>query len=186
MSFEFRATLRRLKPEKHRRPLKPRAESELDFIGVGRNRPAKLLYDTTVYIDVLQDRFPRDGEAMLRATEAWHSPVTEAELAAVCGLLDPAHSGTRQIIEQVTQIIERRSAYRTLTPDSSIWREAGTLSGTLARLQGYGKHQRRRVLNDALLFASAWKYGCTVLTRNLADFDFLQQLNPSGRVLFYK
>jgi predicted nucleic acid-binding protein len=123
---------------------------------------------------------------MLRATEAWHSPVTEAELTAACGLLDPAHPGTRQIVEEIAQIIERRATYRTITPDSDIWREAGILSGTLARLQGYGNDQRRRILNDALLFASARKYGCAVLTRNLTDFDFLQQLDRSGRVLFYK
>jgi len=36
---------------------------------------------------------------MLRATEAWHCPVTEAELAATCGLLDPAHPQTPEIIE---------------------------------------------------------------------------------------
>lgn len=185
MSSEFRATLRRLKPEKHQRPLKRRPESDLDFLG-GRSRPAKLLYDTTVYIDILQNRFPRDGELMLRAAEAWHSPVTESELAAACGLLDPAHPGTRQIVEELTEIMERRPTYRTITPDSDIWREAGILSGTLARLQGLAKDQRRRILNDALLFASARKYGCAVLTRNVADFDLLQQLDPSGRVLFYK
>jgi len=60
------------------------------------------------------------------------------------------------------------------------------LSGILARAQGYGKDQRRRVLNDALLFATARKHGCAVLTRNVVGFDLLEQLNPSGRVLFYK
>lgn len=185
MSSEFQSTLRRLKPEKHQHPLKRRPESALQFLGSG-SRPAKLLYDTSVYIDILQNRFPQDGELMLRATEAWHSPVTESELAAACGLLDPSHPGTRQIVEQITAIIERRPAYRTIAPDSEIWREAGILSGTLARLQGIAKDQRRRILNDALLFASARKYGCTVLTRNLVDFDLLQQLDPSGRVLFYK
>jgi len=78
--------------------------------GTTSNRPAKLLYDTTVYIDILQDRFPRDGEQMLRATDAWHSPVTEAELAATCGLLDPTHPETRKIIGQVGAVIERRPA----------------------------------------------------------------------------
>ena len=185
MSSEFRATLRRLKPEKHQRLLKRRPESDLDFLG-GRSRPAKLLYDTTVYIDILQNRFPRDGELMLRAAEAWHSPVTESELAAACGLLDPAHPGTRQIVEELTEIMERRPTYRTITPDSDVWRDAGILSGTLARLQGLAKDQRRRILNDALLFASARKYGCAVLTRNVADFDLLQQLDPSGKVLFYR
>lgn len=185
MSSEFQATLRRLKPEKHHQALRRRPESGLDFLG-GRSRPAKLLYDTTVYIDILQNRFPHDGELMLRATQAWHSPVTESELAAACGLLDPAHPGTRQIVTQIAAIIERRPAYRTITPDSEIWRDAGILSGTLARLQGVAKDQRRRILNDALLFASARKFGCTVLTRNVVDFDLLQQLDPSGKVLFYK
>jgi predicted nucleic acid-binding protein len=155
-------------------------------MGTTSHRPAKLLYDTTVYIDILQGRFPQQGEAMLRATEAWHSPVTEAELAATCGLLDPAHSQTLQIIAQVAAVIDRRPSYRTITPDPEIWREAGELSGTLARNQGYGREQRRRVLNDALLFASARKYGCAVLSRNVRDFDFLQQLDPSGRVMFYQ
>lgn len=122
----------------------------------------------------------------MRAAEAWHSPVTEAELAAACGMLDPAHPGTRQIVEKIVRTIERRSAHRMIVPDSDIWRQAGILSGALARLQGYAKDQRRRILNDALLFASARKYGCSVLTRNIKDFDFLQQLDPSGSVLFYK
>ena len=186
MSFEFQATLRRLKPEKHRHALKPRAESELDFFGRGKHRPGKLLYDTTVYVDILQNRFPQHGERTLRAAEAWHSPVTEAELAAACGMLDPTHPGTQKVVEKICKIIERRPTHRMIIPDTDIWLEAGVLSGALARLQGYGKDQRRRTLNDALLFASARKYGCAVLTRNLTDFDFLQQLDPSGRVLFYK
>lgn len=186
MSSEFQASLRRLKPEKRRVQLVPRPESELEFLETTSDRPRKLLYDTTVYIDILQNRFPQLGESMLRATEAWHSPVTEAELAAAAGLLDPARSETHVIIEQITAAIDRRPSYRTITPDSEIWREAGILSGILARLQGYGKDQRRRALNDALLFASGRKYGCAVLTRNLRDFDFLAQLDPSGRVLFYK
>ena len=186
MSSEFQATLRRLKPGKHRAQLRPRTESELEFVGTTSHRPAKLLYDTTVYIDILQGRFPQQGEAMLRATEAWHSPVTEGELAATCGLLDPTHSQTREIIEQIAAVIDRRPTYRTIPPDSEICREAGVLSGTLARIQGYGREEQRRVLNDALLFATARKYGCVVLSRNVRDFDLLQQLDPSGRVMFYR
>jgi predicted nucleic acid-binding protein len=122
---------------------------------------------------------------MLCATEAWHSLVTEAELAAACGLLDPAHAGTREIVEQIAVVLDRRPSYRTITADREIWREAGILSGILARTQGYGREQRRRVLNDALLFETARKHGCAVLTRNVVDFDLLQQLDPSGHVMFY-
>lgn len=186
MSSEFAGTLRRLKPEKRKTQLKNRPEAELSFIENAKIRPGKLLYDTTVYIDILQDRFPRDGEAILRAAEAWHSTVTEAELAAAIGLLDPAHPQTQAITKQISEIANRRSDHRTISPDREVWRDAGVLSGVLARLQGYGREQRRRVLNDALIFATARKHGCTVLTRNVVDFDLLAQLAPSGKVLFYK
>jgi len=56
------------------------------------------------------------------------------------------------------------------------------LAGILARLQGYGRTERRKVLNEALIFATARKHGLTVLTRNSDDFDFLQQLDSAGRV----
>jgi hypothetical protein len=42
------------------------------------------------------------------------------------------------------------------------------------------------VLNGALLFETARKRGCAVLTRNVVDFDLLQQLDPSGRIMFYR
>lgn len=186
MSSEIQTTLRRLKPEKRRSQLKPRAESDLEFLENTSRSPRKLLYDTTVYIDILQNRFPRSGDVFLRAAEAWHSPVTEAELAAAIGLLDPERPETHKIVEQISAVIDRRPRHRTIVPDSQIWREAGVLSGILARLQGYGKDQRRRSLNDALLFATARKHGCAVLTRNVVDFDLLAQLDRSVRVLFYK
>ena len=186
MSSEVEAILRRIKPEKRNKPLQRRPDSALEFIETRAARPAKLLYDTTVYIDILQNRFPKEGELMLRAVDAWHSPVTEAELTAACGLLDPGHWQTREIIEEIAALIDRRPIQRTVMPDQNVWREAGIFSGILARLQGYEKDQRRRNLNDALLYVSARRYGCTVLTRNVSDFDFLQQLDPAGHVLFYR
>jgi predicted nucleic acid-binding protein len=185
LSSDFQRTLRRLKPGKYHAQLKPRSISELPFVGTAAELPNNLLYDTTVYIDVLQGRFPHKAEKILRAAGSWHSAVTESELAAACGLLNPGHSSTRQIIEQITTVINRRSEFRTLAPDREIWREAGILSGILGRLQGYASLDRRRVLNDALIFSTARKYGLTVFTRNIKDFDLLQQLVPSGRVLFY-
>ena len=186
MSSDLEATLRKLKPEKRRTPLKPRQEAGLEFVDTTSKKPRKLLYDTTVYIDILQGRFPNNGDVTLRAAEAWHSPVTEAELVAAIALLDPTNPQTPAISQEISAVIERRPTYRTIVPDAEVWREAGLLSGILARLQGYGKDHRRRLLNDSLLFASARKHGCSLLTRNVVDFDFLQQLDPSGDVLFYK
>lgn len=186
MSSDFEKTLRRLKPYKQRQPLNPRGDAELTFVDLESDRPPSVLYDTTVYIDVIQGRFPDRGETLLRTADAWHSTVAENELAATCGLLDPTHPDTKGVIKQILGIINRISPYRSLAPDREVWHDAGILTGTIARLQGTSGRDRRRILNDALIFATARKYGHTVLTRNTTDFDFLNQLDRSGRVIFYR
>lgn len=186
MSSDLANTLRQIKPEKRVAALKPRSASGLAFLGRNSSHPSKLLYDTTVYIDILQGRFPRDGEVFLRAADAWHSTVTDSELVALIGLLQPEHPRTANTVKQIAAALERRPAHRTLAPDREVWLEAGVLSGLLARLQNYGATDRLRVLNDALLFATARKHALTVLTRNTADFDLLQQLEPTCGVLFYE
>lgn len=186
MAADFKNILRRIKPGKYGHRLAPRPAGQLEFVGQAWKKHSKLLYDTTVYIDILQRRFPFDAELTLRSAEGWHSTVTEAELAALCGLLDHTHPGTRSVIEQVSAVIERRPWHRTIAPDREIWQEAGVLTGLLGRLQQYAKAERRQILNDALLFSTARKYGLTMLTRNIHDFDLLQQLQPSVRVLFYR
>jgi predicted nucleic acid-binding protein len=145
----------------------------------------KLLLDTTVYIDTLQGRLPDYAEVALRVGSLWHSTVTEAELAALAGLLDPRHPETADAITQVAASIDLRPAHRILTPDRETWREAGLLAGLLARLQGYGKNEHRKALNDALIFLTAARNGCVVLTRNLSEFDLLMQLDARGQAIFY-
>jgi len=185
-SVSARSVLRRLKPEKRRGPLTRRSISALPFVQRASDLPRTLLYDTTVYVDILQGRFPKAGELAIRAADAWHSTVTEAELIAPCGFLNPRHPNTVETTKQIIAVIERRPAHRTIAPDRETWLVAGVLSGILARLRGYGRTDRRRVLNDALIFVTARKHGMAVLTRNIDDFDFLQQLDPSGRVIFYE
>lgn len=185
MSSEIQAILRRIKPEKRRGPLVPRRVSDLPFLAHLEKFPAKLLYDTTVYIDILQGTFPRDGQFVLRAAEAWHSSISAAELAAPCAFLAPHDPRTSATVKQIVATIEAQPVHRTLTPDHETWLEAAILTGLLSRLQNYAATERRRLLNDALLFSTARKHGLTVLTRNSRDFDLLQQIEPSGRVLFY-
>jgi predicted nucleic acid-binding protein len=100
-------------------------------------------------------------------------------------LLDPAHPETASVIAQLAASIELRSEHRILTPDRDTWREAGILAGLLARLQRYGKTEQSKVLNDALIFLTATKNGCVVLTRNVTDFDLLMQLDAKGQAVFY-
>jgi predicted nucleic acid-binding protein len=185
-SSDIYRSLRRLKPEKHTAQLRLRDRSSLTFVDPLKRSFPKLLLDTTVYIDELQGRFPRNAEVALRTSELWHSTVTEAELAALAGLLDPRDPDTPQVTKLVTTSIEKRPDHRILNPDADVWRDAGILAGLLARLQQYGKSEQRRALNDALIFLSAAKHGCAVLTRNIADFDFLMQLAPFGNAIFYE
>ncbi len=185
-SSDIYRSLRRLKPEKHTTQLRPRDHSSLTFVDPLKRSFPKLLLDKTVYIDELQGRFPHNAEVALRTCELWHSTVTEAELAALAGLLDPRHPDTSQVIKQVVTSVEKRPDHRILNPDADVWREAGILAGLLGRLQQHGKSEQRRALNDALIFLLAAKHGCAVLTRNIVDFDFLMQLAPFGKAIFYE
>jgi predicted nucleic acid-binding protein len=181
----FQQSLRRLKPEKRQKTLTYRNRSQLRFLKNLKPPFPKLLLDTTVYIDALQGRLPDDAEVALRTGSLWHSSVTEAELAALAGLLDPTHPETASVIAKVAASIELRPEHRILTPDRDTWREAGILAGILARLQRYGKAEQRKALNDALIFLTATRNGCVVLTRNVTDFDLLMQLDPKGQAVFY-
>jgi predicted nucleic acid-binding protein len=162
-----------------------RDRAQLRFLPSLKPPFPKLVLDTTVYIDALQGNLPDYVEIALRAGSLWHSTVTEAELAALAGLLDPKHPNTAIAIAQVAASIELRPEHRILTPDRDIWREAGILAGLLARLQQYDKNEQHKALNDALIFLTASRNGCVVLTRNVSDFDLLMQLDPKGQALFY-
>jgi predicted nucleic acid-binding protein len=183
---EFQQSLRKLKPEKRREKLARRDRSELRYLSSLEQPFPKLLLDTAVYVDTLQGSLPAYAKVVLRAASLWHSTVAESELAVLAGLLDPAHVETTHVISQIAESVDRWPAHRILTPDRETWREAGILAGILARLQHYGKSERRKALNDALIFLTGAKNGCTVLTRNLADFDLLLQLDDRGQVAFYE
>ncbi len=60
------------------------------------------------------------------------------------------------------------------------------MSGVAFRLGGFQPGQEVAALNDATIFLHALDRGYTVLTRNIRDFDFMNQIVPSGRVLFYR
>lgn len=184
-SSEFAQSLRRIKPLKHLKRLAYRERSRLRFLPDLKPPFPKLLLDTCVYIDALQGRLPEEMVVVLRSGSLWHCAVTEAELSAVAGLLDPAHPETSKVIAQVGASLEARPPHRVLTPDRDTWHEAGIFAGLLARLQHYGKQERRKSLNDSLIFLTAIKHGCVVLTRNVSEFDLLMQLEPKGQAVFY-
>jgi predicted nucleic acid-binding protein len=184
LSSDIRSTLRRIKPEKRTGQLARRPLTALSFFQGNAALP-KVLLDTTVYVDVDQGTLPDDIDFALAGADIWHSSFTEAELVFLCGNLDPSHPASAGVVERITVSIEQRPRHRTLAPDAEIWREAGIYSGIVARLQNIDKTERMSVLHDALIFCTAMKHGLAVFSRNVRDFDLLQQLAPSGKVLFY-
>jgi hypothetical protein len=88
-------------------------------------------------------------------------------------------------VHQVAESIDLRPEHRILSPNRDVWREAGILAGLLGRLQHYGKNERRKVLDDALLYLTATRNGCVVLTRYVLDFDLLMQLDGTEEAVFY-
>jgi len=186
LSSSFQDVLRRVGVDRAAATLRYRAQSELPFINTAEPTKPKLLFDTTVYIDTLQMKYPAETAGWTDQCEQWHSPVTEAELAYSCGRLNPHHPGTAAIVSKITESIGKRPVQRILYPDRETWQEAAVLCGVLARLQQHEKSGTSRLLNDALIFSTAQKHDCTVLTRNLRDFDLMLQIVPAGRVLFYQ
>lgn len=185
-SSELERDLRRLKPHKRTTPLARRPDGALSFAQPGRRPPRPLVLDTTVYLDQIQRRFPNELDGLLRKGGLWHSSVAVAELALALGRLDPGHPASPAAVRQIMTVMARVPAHRVLNPTVDIWREAAIACGLLARLQGLAAAGAHGLLNDALIYFDARKHGRTVLTRNIADFDLLQQLAPDGEVLFYR
>ena len=183
--FDFDAAVRwaRFDPG---RTLARRNDDELPFIGDIAEAGQELLLDTCVYIDGLQGRAPDVVADLLDIRLSNHSTVAIQELMHTVGVLDPKHPGTKIAVRQIGTTIDDMPPHRTFVPDAEVLGKAALLSGMLCRLQGYQKDARLRALQDCILFLQAQKLGLTVLTANVSDFDFLLQLIPVGRVLFYR
>lgn len=182
MSTDLAGALTKLQPSFTR--LQRRADTSLQFCDAVL-LPEPILYDTTVYIDVLHGKLSDHLKREIARLDPWHSAVAESEMTYLCGRLDPAHSGTSYVVRQIASIVDRWPKNRVLNPDRDIWREAAILTGILARLQHARDEDRGRTMNDALIFLSALRHGCTVLSRNVRDFDLLMQLVPAGKAIFY-
>lgn len=187
MSFDISALLRRLKPDQRTSGVRRRADADLAFADADQvPEGARLLLDTCVYLDVARGRMPAPVKPLLVRRLLHHSSVCLAELAYGLGALDPADPRSAPSGAVIRDILVRiQEQPRIVIPDDETWVAAGLLAGVLARLQGYGREERRKALAD-LVFLSAAKAGLIVLTANLAEFDLLQQVVPEGRVVFYR
>ncbi|TXL71734.1 type II toxin-antitoxin system VapC family toxin [Vineibacter terrae] len=169
-----------------RKTLARRADAELPFVDEERIGGQGLLLDTCVYIDQLSDRSPSILDQLVATRQTNHSTVAIQELMHTVGVLDPRDVRTPAAAAAIRDLVRSMPPHRVLAPDTDVLGRAALLSGMLCRLQGHGADRRLRALHDCVLFLQAQKLGLTILTANIGDFDILQQLLPTGRVLFYR
>jgi predicted nucleic acid-binding protein len=183
--FDLRRSLRRIKPHRFTHPIRRRPREELPFVQGSPEAGRELLLDTCVYIDVLQGNTPAEVDALLRLRTSNHLAVCVAELIHGFGRLDPRHPGTEAITRTIAEVVTGIPAHRLETSTAEVVIEAGILAGLIFRLCGLQSGQEAAALNDAIVYLHAMANGLVVLTRNVRDFDVMNQILPDGRVLFY-
>ncbi len=183
--FDFDAAVQwaRLDPG---RTLSRRSDGELPFVQKEELAGQPLLLDTCVYIDQMQGRAPDIVEQLIEARFANHSTVAVQELMHTVGVLKPDDPRTPAVHAAIETQIKAMPEHRLFAPDVEVLGRAAILAGILARSQGYARDARLKALQDCVLFLQAQKLGFAALTGNIAEFDLLLQLVPTGRVLFYR
>ena len=187
MRIDLARSLRRIKPERFGGSLPRRNDADLDFVEAAASFGSPLLLDTCVYIDALEGNLPPGMEVLLRARTLMHLSVVLGELSLNFGRLDPEHPRTHEHLDELAQMFEDIPRHRLDDAvTAGVLLEAGILSGLVFRLGGFQPGQEVAALNDATIYLHALEHGYTVLTRNIRDFDFMNQIVPPGRVLFYR
>jgi predicted nucleic acid-binding protein len=188
LSFDLKIAERELKPQKGTAELRERPQSALRWAATETKTGGPILLDSTVYIDTLQGKTPAAVDELLRYRSVFHSSVCLAELTHAFGRLDPKDPRTRKALVSIAGTIENDiPRHRLFEPDVRTWGEAGMLAGKVLRLARFPKGQglERKLLNDSLVYLQAKRIGAAVLTRNRRDFDFLNQLAPTGAAILY-
>ncbi len=142
------------------------------------------MLDATVYIDVLQGKSPIAVDRLLQSRIINHSTVALTELTHLIGALDPLHLDTPKVLKPLLRTIDDIPQHRLTAPSPRACGEAGMLAGLAARLTGQSRNMA--LLNDALIFLHASETGCDLLTGNVRDFDWFDQLLPGNGVLLYR
>ena len=186
MSFDFGACKRRTRSARSATALPPRPDEALVFVDDLPRAGARLLLDTCVYIDGLKGKTPPALDALIEARAVYHSAVALAELAFSFGRLDPGDPRTPGALAAAEALILSIPGHRLLNPGPGDWTEGAIRAGVAARLLALDDATRRKVFHDAVLAAQAARTGASFVTRDIADFDRLSQLDDRLHVVFYR
>ena len=160
MQADLARSLRRLRPSRFKGSLQRRPDTDLALAVVDR---------------------------LLETRTCLHLSLVLGELSHNFGRLDPSRPQTRQHLAELEALLHDIPPHRVDQDISAgVVLEAGVLAGLVYRLSGFQRGQETAALVDAVLYLQALEKGYVVLTGNLRDFDFMQQILPAGRVLFYR
>ena len=185
MSSDAQSIITRNDPGRWSRTLAHRPKAELPFDPLQVPSKAYLLFDATVYIDQLKGELPRPIVDLVASRTILHAAPALAELAVTIGALEPADRRTQATLAPIMEMLTRINPSRIVVPNYENWLEAAVMAGILARTQAIPKQDRRKFLNDTLLFLQAADTGAVVISRNSLDLDLLLQIKPQVRVLLY-
>ena len=185
MSSDVQSIICRHDPSRWSRPLSHRPKAQLPFNPLQVPAGAPLLFDATVYIDQLTGNLPRPIVDLVAARTILHGAPALAELAVTIGALNPADRRTPATLTPIVEVLTRINPSRIVVPNYEIWLEAAVIAGILARTQAIPKQDRRKFLNDTLLFLQAADAGAVMISRNSRDLDLLLQIKPRVGVLLY-
>ena len=185
MRSEVKSILARNDPSRWSRPLRRRLKADLPFDPIKVPAEASLLFDATVYIDQLKGQLPTSIVNLVASRNILHGAPALAELAVTVGALDPADRRTQTTLAPIVELLARINPSRIIAPSYQVWLEAAVMAGILARTQAIPKQDRRKFLNDTLLFLQAADAGAIMVSRNSRDLDLLLQLKPRVAVLLY-
>jgi hypothetical protein len=185
VSFDFDAAVRwaRFDPQQ---TLARRPDPELPFVAGHRNGGQALLLDTCVYIDQLQDGSPDLLEVLIAARQANHSTVAIQELMHTVGVLDPKDRRSPAAVATIRGLVLSMPPHRfsRLMSMSFVGLHCSPeFSAACRATRPIGNYA---LYSTAFFFCRGAKLAFTVLTANIGDFDLLLQLQPAGRVLFYR
>jgi hypothetical protein len=186
LSSDVKSIIERHDPAHWTRSLSYREKAALPYDSSRVPLHAPLLFDATVYIDQLKGQLPISIINLIAPRVVLHGAPALAELAATVGILDPLDVRTDDTLKPIVVALERIDPQRIIVPSHDAWLEASVLAGILARTQGIPKAERRKFLNDALLFLMAAESRATLISRNSRDLDLLLQMKPTVMVLLYE
>ena len=159
LKSEVSSVIGRHDPSRWPRTLTHRPKADLPFDPLQVPAGAPLLFDATVYIDQLKGQLPQSIVKLIASRTILHGAPALAELAVTIGALDPADRRTQGTLVPIIETLNRINPSRIIAPSPEVWLEAAIMAGILARTQAIPKHDRRRFLNDCLLFLQALELG---------------------------